>query len=155
MVRILFKAKLNKHVFKAVNREDESFLNVLYANLDSGILNKKVELSVILSDRNPDLVIFNEILPKKRRVKKKLSDKDFILDGYECIIRSTTEGRGVVIYYKQFLNVQLVEVLNKFDFEESIWLRVQLKGSDSLLVGCICRSPSSSRDNNIKLNDLL
>ena len=123
--------------------------------MDSGILNKKVELSVILSDKNPDIVIFNEILPKKRRLKKKLSNKDFKLDGYECMIRSTTEGRGVVIYFKEFLNVQSVEVLNKFDFEECIWLRIQLKGSDSLLIGCIYRSPSSSRENNIKLNVLL
>ena len=71
------------------------------------------------------------------------------------MIRSTTVGRGVVLYFKDFLRVQSVEVLNNFKFEESIWLRIHLKGNDSLLVGCIYRSPSSSKENNAKLNDLL
>ena len=81
--------------------------------------------------------------------------KDFAIDGYEYFIRSTTDGRGVVIYYKDFLSIQYVNVLNNFKSDESIWIRIKLKGCDSLLVGNIYRSPSSSKENNLSLNELL
>ena len=150
-------SKKQNYVFKNVYREDKNdcVLKIVYANVDSGLLNKKDELSVILSDKDPDLLLLNEILPKRRRTKKKLSSKDFNIPGYDFIIRSTTEGRGVILYFKTYLHVQSVDTLNNFDFDESIWLRIKLKGNGSLLVGCIYRSPSSSRDNNIKLNHLL
>ena len=44
--------------------------------------------------------------------------KDFAIDGYEYFVRSTTDGRGVVIYYKDFLTVQYVNVLNNFKFDK-------------------------------------
>jgi len=141
--------------FDSVDREDKSFLNVLYANVDSGLLNKTDELSVIINNKDPDLLIFNEILPKRRRYKKKLSDRDFKIDGYDFIIKSTSEGRGVIIYFKTYLQVQSVDILTNHVFNESIWLKIKLKGSDSLLVGNIYRSPSSSYENNNNLNFLL
>ena len=128
---------------------------MVYANVDSGLANKKDELSIMLRNHNPDIVILNEILPKRRRVRKKLSTKDFEMDGYDFVIRSATEGRGVVIYFKTCLYVQKVDVLNNEYFEESVWIRLTLKGNDSLLIGNVYRSPSSSRENNILLNNLL
>ncbi len=101
------------------------------------------------------MLILNEILSKQRRTKKKLLSKDFNMNGYDFVIRSTNEGRGGVLYFKTYLRVESVEVLNNHEFNESVWLRIKLKGSDSLLVGSIYRSPSSSRENNIMLNHLL
>ena len=134
---------------------DKSFLKVVYANVDSGLANKKDELSILLHNHNPDIVILNEILSKRKRVKKKLSTKDFELDGFDFIIKSATEGRGVIIYFKTCLYVQKVDVLNNENFEESVWIRLTLKGNDSLLIGNVYRSPSSSRENNLLLNNLL
>jgi len=48
-----------------------------------------------------------------------------------------------------------VEILNSFNFEESLWVRIKLKGCDTWLVGNIYRSPSSTYENNLKLNELL
>jgi len=118
-------------------------------------MNKKDELSILINQKDPDLLIFNEILPKRYRKKKKLSEKDFAIEGYDFFIRSTVEGRGVVLYFKKNLYVQTVECLNVFKFDEAIWLRVTLKGTDSLLVGNIYRSPSSPHENNIALNELI
>ena len=41
------------------------------------------------------------------------------------------------------------------DFNESCWVRLKLKGTDSLLIGNIYRSPSSTKENNLKLLELL
>lgn len=143
-------------VFNSVNKEEESsFLKIVYANLDTGIANKKDEISAIIQNTNPDVIMFNEILPKQRRRKKKLVQKDFVIDGYDYLISSTSEGRGVIIYFKLFLNVQIVNTLNSHVFEEAVWIRIKLRGTDTLLVGNIYRSPSSSRDNNLLLNNLL
>ena len=128
---------------------------MLYANLDSGLANKADELSALFSERNPDIVIFNEVLPKRTRVKRKLTEKDFHIDGYEFVIRSITEGRGVIIYFKQCFNIQSVDILTTLNFEESIWIRIKLVGCDSLLVGNIYRSPSSTKENNDMLNAVL
>jgi len=123
--------------------------------VDSGLLNKTDELSLIVNDKDPDLLIFNEILPKRRRSKKKLSDRDFSINGYDFVISSTSEGRGVIIYFKTYLQVQSVDLLTNRVFDESIWLNIKLKGNDSLLVGNVYRSPSSTNDNNANLNFLL
>ena len=40
-------------------------------------------------------------------------------------------------------------------FHESMWLCISLMKGDSLLLGCIYRSPSSSASNNDNLIDLL
>ena len=118
-------------------------------------MNKKDELSALLYSKNPDIILFNEILPKKNKLKKKLTQIFFNIDGYDFVIKSTTVGRGVIIYFKQYLIVNNVDVLNNHSFEEAIWIRIKLQGSDNLLVGNIYRSPSSTTDNNLLLNDLM
>lgn len=121
--------------------------------MDSGIVNKMDELYVIIYDRKPDIVVFHEVLPKRTRVKKKLVNKDFNIEGYDFVMKAPTNGHGVILYFKHCLHVQAVQRLNDFDFDESICL--QLRGNDSLLIGNIYRSPSSSKENNVKLNHLL
>lgn len=127
------------------------FFKALYANLDSGLANKRDEHSAIINDKDPDILIFNEILPKQNRAKKRLSPKSFIIYGYEYIIRSSTVGKGVILYFKSCLKVQSVDMLNNFNFDESIWIHIKLKGCDNLLVGNIYRSPSSLRENNVNI----
>ena len=148
---------VNNPNHNSVNKdfENKKFLKVMYGNLDSGLLNKKDEINCFIQERDPDIMIFNEILPKKHRKKKKLQLDSFNFDGFEKYLPSTLEGRGVVIYYKLDLSVSNVEVLSGFNFNESVWIRVKLKDADSLLIGNIYRSPSSSKENNAKLLSLL
>ena len=63
------------------------------------------------------------------------------------------EGRGVVLYTKSFLNAEQV----KFDtvFNESVWCHLKLQNRDSLLVGCVYRSPTASAENFQHLKSLL
>ncbi len=58
--------------------------------------------------------------------------------------------RGITIYVMDQIKVIEVEFLN--DFEEQLWIRATLRGSDSLLIGCIYRSPS--KDATVETNKL-
>jgi len=58
------------------------------------------EIHCMINERNPDILIFNEILPKKHRKKKKISLEQYVINGYELCIPSILHGRGVAIYYK-------------------------------------------------------
>ena len=40
------------------------------------------------------------------------------------------------------------------DLKESVWCRIKLRNNDSLLVGCIYRSPNSSDQNSLELINL-
>ena len=48
-----------------------------------------------------------------------------------------------------------MEPLTLSNYSELVWCSIKLTNSDKLLVGCVYRSPSSSKDNNLKLNALL
>ena len=43
----------------------------------------------------------------------------------------------------------------KSTLQEAIWAEVSLNKNDTLLVGCIYRSPGSSEENNQTLNDMI
>ncbi len=58
--------------------------------------------------------------------------------------------RGITIYVMDQIKVIEVEFLS--DFEEQLWIRVTLRGNDSLLIGCIYRSPS--KDTTVETNKL-
>lgn len=128
---------------------------MLYSNLDSGLNNKRDEISHIISTYNPDILIFNEILPKQLNKKRKLSANDFNFENYDYSIPSFVNGRGVCIYHKTNLSVTDVELVNSCNFNESVWIRLKLKGTDSLLIGSVYRSPSSPSDNNDQLNNII
>ena len=48
-------------------------------------------------------------------------------------------GRGVAIYVKSSLNANYVSF--ETDFNESIWCKIQLNRSYTLLIGCILSNP--------------
>ena len=60
-----------------------------------------------------------------------------------------------MLYIHKSLTAFKVDILSDSGFSESVWCEVSLRGTDKLLVGCIYRSPSSSKDNNNKLKHLI
>jgi hypothetical protein len=53
-----------------------------------------------------------------------------------------------VIYVRKKL--QAVEVDIDREFKESVWVKLNLKGNDKLLFGCVYKSPSSNEANFLK-----
>ena len=78
---------------------------------------------------------------------------DFPLD---CDLSDKTVGRGIAVYLSQKLKaVSQVYFINS-SFQEQLWIKVPLRGHDTLLVGCIYRSPSiDALSSTISLCDLL
>lgn len=63
------------------------------------------------------------------------------------------EGRGILIYVKQALNA--VELKVELNFKEHVWMKINFKNCDKLIVACLYKSPSSDEANLQELNKLL
>ena len=129
---------------------------LLYTNADS-LLNKKQELRMAIRDRQPDLIAITEAMPK--RCEGRIEHQELGVHGYDLIWNEETETRhrGICIYVKEGLLVTVEQDLTNFNFEESIWIKIQLEGREDLLLGVIYRSPAQSdlEGNNIELLRLL
>ena len=147
---------------RAVSRKDEkrvhnvnalSELRCVYFNADS-LLNKVDELKCrFVNVEKPDIIAITEVLPKNARYA--VSKAELSLDGYDSFPGNfpEKETRGIIVYVKTEL--QAVEVECGNGFKESVWIKINLRGSDKLLVGCIYKSPSSNEENLRLLNDMI
>ena len=63
------------------------------------------------------------------------------------------KGRGIIIYVHKSLSAKIISC--NTDFEESLWVEIPLLGCDKLLVGCIYRSESGTKENNDRLSTTL
>ena len=122
-------------------------LKCMYTNADS-LKNKLNEFTVRVSDYNPDIICVNEVKPK--HMKDKLTESEFSLNdiGYNMFPLNIDNniGRGMLVYTKSTLKAERIDIST--EFEEVVWIKVQLNGKDSLLMGCFYRSGSGSEANN-------
>ena len=128
----------------------ERGLNVIYTNNDT-FLNKREELETLINQQNPEVICLVEILPKSGNYV--FNECEFSINGYHSYF-SANKKRGVAVYTKSSLNTGLATIdLN--EYEEVVLVTVKLQNQDSLLIGCIYRSPSSDDINNAKLIKML
>ena len=128
----------------------EQGLKVIYTNIDT-FLNKREELETLINQQNPEVICLVEILPKSGNYV--FNECEFSINGYHSYF-STNKKRGVAVYTKSGLNTGLATIdLN--EYEEVVLVTVKLQNQDSLLIGCIYRSPSSDDINNAKLIKML
>lgn len=122
-------------------------LKMFYTNADS-LSNKFNELqTIVTADPMLEVVCITEVLPKNRSSNyQNLELPNYI--GFHSNI-----GRGISIYTKKGLKAELLELAN--DFQESLWVKVELSQYKMAIVGCIYRSPNSNEFNNLRLLDLL
>ena len=100
-----------------------------------------------IAGNDPDIILISEILPKA--YCNTITAARLSLAGYRAFynfdpttIPPISTIRGVGIYVSEKLSPHEVQ-FNDCEFQEQLWIEIALKGSDSLLVGCIYRSPSS------------
>ena len=124
-------------------------LKILYTNADS-LFNKKDELELRIQTENPDIVALTEVLPKNM---KDYHDIELNIENFE-LHKPEKMRRGTCIYTKKSITACLHQ-LTEDEFEEGIWIKINLKGNDQLLLGCIYRSPNSTIDNNNRLIKLI
>ena len=125
----------------------------LCTNCDS-LLNKKDELLLEAEATGANILLVTEVRPKNYR--DPLTETNFTIPGF--IIYSNieeTEDRGVAIYISEDLNPLVTRMYINNAFEEQVWVKMKLRGNDSLLIGCIYRSGQSSLMNNNLLRELI
>ena len=105
------------------------------------------------SETRPQIIAITEIKPKNNRYPvfpAEYNIQDYVT--YHKNVDNNT-GRGIIIYAHESLLAR--EISLDSDYQESLWIEVQLTGNDKLLIGCVYRSDSGTNDNNDKLLDLI
>ena len=127
-----------------------------YSNLDC-FLNKKDEIENLIIEEKPDILMFTEILDKR---KPEITEPELKINDYDCFHntdkKSNSESmRGVVTYIKCSLNAKPFIKTDDIAFEECIWQSFVSANNERVLLGNIYRSPNSTTSNTEKLNELL
>ena len=127
----------------------------MYANVD-GIMNKKEELKSVLDKDNPSLIFLVET-----KLNVDIANMEiFDVNNYEVYRKERLEqnapGGGVAILVKKCLVSANNDIrfLNNHAYGEAVWCEIKLE-SGNFLLGSIYRPPSSSRDVNNLLCDLI
>ena len=123
-----------------------SGLKCLYSNADQ-LLNKIEDLKALIAKEKPDIMLITEVIPKAQ--KNEIYETQMKIPGYEthCNFKFTENNlgasgkRGVAIYVKD--DIKSDEVTIKKEYGDQMWIRIKLKGKDSLLIGCLYRSPTN------------
>ena len=125
-------------------------MRCIYSNVD-GLLNKRAEFHIFIENEQPDIVCLTEIIPK--RFMLAVQKVELEMDGYDCFCKIEEENaeRGVLIYVKKNLGAQDISFKDQYQVMDTIWVEILLKGGDKLLIGCVYRSPSNTKDKNDEL----
>ena len=124
-------------------------LKCLYSNADQ-LLNKMEYLKARIASDEPDIMLFNEVIPKAQ--KNSIAETQVDINGYQVFKNFNYDDenlgasgiRGVAIYVKE--NITCEEIKLQSPFRDHVWIEISLKNNDKLLCGCVYRSPSN--DNN-------
>ena len=120
-------------------------LKVLYTNADQ-FFNKRDDLLMLIAGNEPDLILITEVLPKAHFTCMSSSRVDisgfFRYSNFDPDAEPVVGIRGVCIYVSNKLVSSEVQfpTVNSL---ESLWIKINLSGSNNTLVGCVYRSPSS------------
>lgn len=120
------------------------------------MINKRAELLTVIECESPDIICITEILPKN--CGGRIQPVELQLHGYDCFHNLGQEQchRGVAIWIKNNLSAQPYKMDKRSQTaRESVWCEIPLKDRDTLLVGTVYRSPNSTVENNVLVNELL
>ncbi|XP_021373499.1 uncharacterized protein LOC110463320 [Mizuhopecten yessoensis] len=109
------------------------------------------ELKLIVEESKPDIIALTEILPKNT-----LFDpwaRNLNLEGYNQFNNKDKDfRRGVAIYIRD--NLDVISLDDGLNYQEAVWCKITLNKSDSLLLGCVYRSPNCDGENFTQLSEL-
>ena len=121
-----------------------------YTNAD-GLGNKINELQALSDIHKFDVICISETLPKFTISPDRKADYTYTMDNYTSYHKVT--GRGVSIYVKSTLKSEQIEFTTNFN--DNVWVSIDLGYNTTFLIGCLYRSPNSSESNNELLLSIL
>ena len=111
------------------------------------LLNKHAELANLINccTPKPDIIGIMKAKPKNYRELPELSE--YSLTGYDThhVNMDKTDGRGIILYTASWL--QASPYTPDCSAFESVWAAIKLLERETLTVGCMYRSQSSSPAN--------
>lgn len=142
--------KVGKKLSKGNNSKDIRAMTCWYTNADV-LSTKLIELRFRLRHciSKPLLLFICEVNPKNLRYP--LTAEEMSISGYKLYLKR--ENRGIAIYVHESISAWQVEM--NTEFEEALWIRMRVNKNEEALMGCLYRSPHSSKENNDKLRQLL
>ena len=156
----MYKQKNNEKQ-KKNNKECEqvkqSGINIVYTNADQFTTSKKDELLKLVAEFHPHIIALCEVKIKNGSERTKL---DYEIPGYVLYPTNlfNNTGRGIALYIHTSIDNLVVEVDDEKTCDEYCLLEVKIEKNDTLLFGCIYRSPTkslTSKENNKNINELL
>ena len=118
----------------------------MYTNSDQ-LVNKREDLCVAIMGQKPDIILITEVIPKAQVLPIDPAvlavQGCYVFTSFDCGKRDLGKSgmRGICIYVRDGISVAQVIILDPL-VTEHMWLQINLRGADKLLVGCIYRSPS-------------
>ena len=138
---------------KSTKEVEFNGISCLYSNVDQ-LLNKMDDLCMLIANNKPDIMLFTEVVPKAQR--NPIEEIQIKLDGYEHYTNfnftdrdlGKSGMRGVAIYVKDNMLSKKVQLEN--EYEDQIWVEISLRNKDSLLCGCMYRSPTRDKEQTVQ-----
>lgn len=113
-------------------------------------------MEVLIYNQQPDIIAVNEVFPKNQQTDP--CKESYLLQGFQAIWneRFFCKGnRGSVIFVKDGIDVTMHKQLNNLSPKEEVWCEINITNNKKVLVGLVYRSPNSTENNNLLLNDLI
>ena len=133
--------------------KEVNHLKVMYTNADQ-FLNKKDELVEFITGNEPSIIMITEIIPKAQ--VHPIEAPSLKIHGYNVHLNfeiadsnlGASGIRGVAIYVKEDMDAE--EVTFNTVFADHLRVEIPLAKEDSLLCGCVYRSPTKEKEATIK-----
>ncbi len=125
----------------------EKSITCIFTNADA-VTNKLAELETLLVIHKPDIVGVVEVKPKN--IATPLTKTKLKLNGYELLPNNqcfTDEGRGVCLYVHESILGSCIE------HKVNMGVKVKLGNNEVMKLGCVYRSPNSTEEDNVILNN--
>ena len=127
---------------------DEEGIYCLYANADQ-LLNKMDDLKMMITNKEPDLMFFTEVIPKAQ--KNPIEETQIKIEGYQHYPNfnysdtnlGSSGNRGVVIYVKDDFRCRSIKLQSLY--EDHVWVEIYLQNGRKMLCGCVYRSPTKDK----------
>ena len=134
------------------SRNKQEGLRFIYTNADQ-LPNKFEELKLRVKAEKTHIILITEVNNKHVKIKPELVT--FQLEGYQLFQQNVSaQGRGIIIYVRDSIS-GVLEVTAKQEFSENKILSVKFNNNKSLLVACLYRSESGTRENNENMLKLI
>ena len=140
-----------------IRNKKEEGIYCLYANVDQ-LLNKKDDLEMLICDRKPHIMLFTEVIPKAQQ--NPIHEAQIKIDGYEHYTNFNFSDshlgasgiRGVIVYVKDSISCKEIKPKTS-NYKDQVWVQLSLGKNDSLLCGCMYRSPTKEKEDTRRTTD--